>query len=82
MSGSQLCFILVLILAVGLFAWGMSDVVKTRSASESSGDQTNRQLRGIGILIMSQVVVFLGAFLCLGLTKSKEVMAGALLSPK
>lgn len=80
MAGHTLCFILVLILVVGLFAWGMSDVLKSRSSSESSGDQTNRQLRGIGILIMSQVVFLLGSLLCLGMAHPKDALQGMLAS--
>lgn len=76
MSGASLCFVLVLILVVGLFAWGMSDVVKVRNASESSGDQTNRQLRGIGILIMAQVVLYVGALLCFGMSKPGQALQG------
>jgi membrane protein implicated in regulation of membrane protease activity len=69
---STLCTVLVLILVAALFAWGMTDVVKKRSPSESSGDQTNRQLRGIGILVMSIVVAKLGHILCnSGMLKSK-----------
>ena len=70
MAGAHLCFILVLILVVGLFSWGMSDVVKPRMASESSADQANRQLRGNGILIMALVVLLLGSMLCYGIKKS------------
>jgi len=70
MAGSHLCFVLVLILVVGLFSWGMSDIIKPRMASESSGDQTNRQLRGNGLLIMALVVLLLGSMLCFGIHKS------------
>lgn len=78
MGAATLCFVLVLIVVVGLFAWGMSDVTKARAASESSGDQTNRQLRGIGILIMAQVVLYLGAMLCFGLSKTGQELRGFL----
>lgn len=76
MAGSQLCFILVLILVIGFFVWGMSDLLKGPQPSEADTPAViSRQIRGIGLILVAKVVLLVGGVLCLGMSGSVQKYA-------
>lgn len=80
-GGSQLCFVLFLIFAVGLAVWGISDIVKRKQPSEASTQETiSRQLRGMGILVIAQLVLALGLILCFSMSGGVDSLGRSLKS--
>lgn len=68
-DGAQLCYILVLIVAIGFLVWGFMDLLKKQQPNEkSTSDVISRQIRGFAFILVSQVVLILGGMICFGLT--------------
>ena len=67
MSEAGLCFLLVLALSIALIIYGFTMVLRRKEAGEADGDVVSRQLRGFGYLLLSQLVLILGAAICIGL---------------
>lgn len=67
MSEAKLCFLLILAVSVALVIYGFAMVLKKQEAHEQEVDVVPRQLRGFGYLILAQLVLVLGAALCVGL---------------
>lgn len=68
-NGAQLCYLLVLILSVVFLVWGFMDLLKKKQPTERTETQViSRQIRGFAFIMISQVVLILGAMICFGLT--------------
>jgi uncharacterized membrane protein len=66
MKRSNICLLLVLIIAVVVIVYGFMDLLKEQQPSERDGQTISRQLRGIGLLILAPILVILGRALCGG----------------
>ena len=60
----SLCYLASLIVGIVLGVWGFMDMLKKQSAGESNTDVIQRQIRGIGFLLLAQVAVTIGMLLC------------------
>lgn len=67
MSEAGLCFLLVLAASIAMVIYGFSMVLRKKESNEVDGDVISRQLRGFGFLLLSQLVLIIGAALCVGL---------------
>lgn len=67
MEESGICFLLVLVLAVALVIYGFVMLLKKQETNENDVTVLQRQLRGFGYLLLSQIVLVMGASLCIGL---------------
>lgn len=68
-EGAQICYIIVLILVVALMIWGFMDILKKQQVSESSAtDVISRQMRGMGMILLSLVVLSVGGAMCAGMS--------------
>jgi hypothetical protein len=67
-NGTSLCYLVVVVLSVIFLIWGFMDLLRQRQHHEATETQViSRQMRGLGLLLLSQVVLVLGAALCFGL---------------
>jgi TRAP-type C4-dicarboxylate transport system permease small subunit len=66
-NGKQLCYLLVIIIAIGFIVWGFMDILKRKQSNESSEDQISRQIRGFAFIMLAQVVLVLGSAICFGM---------------
>ena len=69
---SLICNIATLVIAVILILWGLKEVLNTNCDRTNPADCThrlNRQVRGFGLMILGQFVLFLGINLCAILPK-------------
>ncbi len=66
----DLCYLLVLIVVVIMMIYGFMLVIKNEPEALATGGKENeeqvisRQLKGFGWLVLSQVILILGAMLC------------------
>jgi len=71
-DSAALCYLIVLIVSIGFLIWGFMDLLRKKQHSETSETQViSRQMRGIGLLLLSQVILVLGTALCYGATGRK-----------
>ena len=67
-DGAQICYLLVLLVAIGFLVWGFMDLLKKQQPNEKSQtDVISRQIRGFAFIMLSQVVLLLGSMICFGL---------------
>lgn len=66
-DGATLCYGLVLVISIALVIFGFAQILGRQVAPESDAQVIQRQLRGFAWLMLSQIVLFLGAALCTGL---------------
>lgn len=67
------CYILIALAATACVVWGLMDILKKRLPTEDSdGEVISRQIRGFGILLLSQVLLILGGAICLGMSGSVD----------
>jgi len=65
MDCASLCYLVSIIAAIILLVMGFMDLIKKRQKNESSEEQViSRQIRGFAFIMLSQVVLILGAMLC------------------
>ncbi len=68
-DGTQLCYLLVVIVSIGFLVWGFMDLLRQKLPSEKDRvDVISRQLRGFAFILVSQVVLVLGSAVCFGMT--------------
>jgi len=67
-GGRNLCLIISFILSLGFLLWGFIELLQKKQPNESETSTISRQLRGIGYLILSQVILVLGFALCFAMT--------------
>ena len=78
-TSAEICYTLIIIISLVLLIWGFFDILKKKQPTEHSQDAViSRQLRGIGLLILSQVVLFLGVAMCFGVTGGGQSVKGML----
>lgn len=66
-NGTQLCYLVVVVAAVVLLVWGFMDLLRRQLPHEKdTTDVISRQIRGFALIVLSQVVLILGAMLCVG----------------
>lgn len=66
-NGVQICTLVVIGAAVILAIYGFMEIFKSKQSGESSTTDTiSRQIRGFGFLLLSQVVLVIGAMVCMG----------------
>lgn len=59
-----LCYLVSVIASVGLIVWGLFDILKQKEKHETDFQVVQRQIRGFGYLILSEVVLIIGVVLC------------------
>ena len=75
-DSAALCYLIVLIVSIGFLIWGLMDLLRFRQHSEKSETQViSRQIRGFGLILLSQVVMILGTALCYGATGRKSPLS-------
>ena len=68
-NNTQLCYLLILIVAIGFLVWGFMDLLKRQQPHEkTTADIISRQIRGFAFIMVSQVVLIFGSMICFGLT--------------
>ncbi|HMP31385.1 MAG TPA: hypothetical protein PKD85_17415 [Saprospiraceae bacterium] len=67
MTEVGLCFLLVVLVSMALIIYGFSMVLRRRESHERDEDVVQRQLRGFGYLLLSQLVLIVGSAVCVGL---------------
>jgi hypothetical protein len=78
-DGAQLCYLLVLIVAIGFLVWGFMDLLKKQQPNEKTQtDVISRQIRGFAFIMLSQVVLLLGSMICFGLSGGIDQLGKAL----
>lgn len=70
-DGRNLCYLVAFILAAGFLIWGFIELLKKPQAGESTTNAISRQLRGLGFIILSQVILIAGMSLCFSLGGGK-----------
>jgi len=73
---NQFCYLLTLIIGVIFAIWGFFDILKEKQKHESDMNVLQRQLRGFGFLVLSQVVLVIGVSACLGIGGGARKMLG------
>ena len=64
---TSLCVLSVLTLSIVFLVWGFIDLLRKRKPSEvSEGQVISRQLKGLGMIVLAQVIVVVGAAFCYG----------------
>ncbi len=71
MNTSDVCYFIVLAIVVLMMIYGFMDIIGDKPKTLKSGVETEkqvmaRQLRGFGLLVLSQIILILGGMLCLG----------------
>jgi glucose uptake protein GlcU len=67
MSEVGLCFLVVLAISIAMIIYGFSMVLRRRESNERDEDVVQRQLRGFGYLLLSQLVLVVGSAICVGM---------------
>ena len=68
-GGAQLCFILFMILAIGVAVWGLSDLLRKQQPSEATQvDTISRKISGFGLLVVAQLIILVGMVSCYGMS--------------
>ncbi len=76
MDNSGLCYLIVIIVSIGFLIWGFMDLLKQKQANETTETQViSRQIRGAGLLLLSQLVLVLGGALCYGVAGRKSPLS-------
>lgn len=76
-GSTSLCYLIVVIISIGFLIWGFMDLLRKRQHSETTETQViSRQIRGAGLLLLSQVILILGIALCSGGSRSKLPFLG------
>ena len=75
---SKFCYLATLIVGVILAVWGFFDVLKEKQPREADSKVLQRQLRGFGFLVLSQVVLIVGVSLCFGASVGVDRIAGGI----
>lgn len=63
---NSLCYLIVLAIAVALIIFALVELLSKKRAGETDADVQQRQLRAFGWLILAQIVMAVGAALCMG----------------
>ena len=75
-DSAALCYLIVLIVSIGFLIWGFMDLLRRRQASEKTETSViSRQIRGAGLILLSQVILVLGTALCYGVAGRKTPMS-------
>lgn len=67
MAEAGLCFLVVLAASIISIIYGFSMVLRRRESNERDEDVVQRQLRGFGYLMLSQLILVVGGAVCVGL---------------
>lgn len=74
-DATTLCYLVVIVLSIVFLIWGFMELLKKKMHYEKTETQViSRQIRGIGLLLLSGVVLSLGGALCYGLGGGKVRM--------
>ena len=78
-STTQLCYLVVVLLAVAFVVYGFMELLKKQQPSETTqAEVISRQIRGFAFIMLAQVVLVLGAALCMGTSKNFEGLGKAI----
>ena len=62
----SICFLVILAISLGLLVWGLMDLLQGKKKSEKEQNEViSRQLRGFGLIFLSQIVFVVGGIMCL-----------------
>ena len=80
-NGSALCYLIVIIVAIGFLVWGFMDILRRKQASEATMNAViSRQIRGFAFIMLAQVILVLGTVICFGLTGDARTFGAKLQS--
>lgn len=69
----SLCYVGAMLASIALLVWGLMEILAKQRKGESSYEEVvSRQIRGFGILLLSQMVLVLGGALCFGMSGGIE----------
>ncbi len=78
-NGIQLCYLLVLVVAIGFVVYGFMDLLRPKQPNEKSQvDVISRQIRGFALIMVSQIVLIFGAMVCFGMAGGMKQIGAAL----
>lgn len=78
-DGTSMCYYIVVILAIITFVWGLMDLLKFQQSNEGSLEQViSRQIRGAGLILVSQIILVFGSMLCFGASGGPAQLASGL----
>ena len=64
-DGANACYLVAIFIALIFLIWGFLDMFRSRQPNEKSENQViSRQLRGIGLIVLSQVVLVIMSAIC------------------
>jgi len=66
-DANSLCYILVLAATLACVIYGFMELLKKKTVQEDDMGVIQRQLRGFGYLMLSQVVLAAGMAICIGM---------------
>ena len=67
-DATSLCYLVVIIVSIAFLIWGFMDLLRRKQHYEKTETQViSRQIRGAGLILLSQAVLILGTALCYGL---------------
>jgi len=72
-DSTALCSLIIIIVSIGFAIWGFMDLLRKRQHTETTETQViSRQIRGAGLLLLSQVILILGIQFCYGTTGKRS----------
>lgn len=71
------CYLLVLAVSAAFLVYGFILLLKKETSSENDVQTIQRQIRGFAFIMLSSVVLALGAALCMALTGHGDVLKNA-----
>jgi type IV secretory pathway VirB2 component (pilin) len=66
----NLCYLLVLAVAVGFVIYGFMLLLEKERSNENDVQTIQRQIRGFAFIMLAQVIVVLGMALCYGMSSN------------
>lgn len=68
-NGASLCYLITLVLCAIFLVYGLMELLKKKTGEDKDNTAVIvRQLQGIGFIVLSQVVLVVGAGLCFGMS--------------
>ena len=76
-NGTQLCYLLVIVVSIGFLVWGFMDLLKRQQSGENDVQVIQRQIRGFAFIMIAQVILVVGGMVCFGMSGGLEQLGKA-----
>jgi len=76
-NGTQLCYLLMVIVSIGFLVWGFMDLLKKQQSGENDVQVIQRQIRGFAFIMIAQVVLVVGSMICFGMSGGLDQLSRA-----